>query len=298
MSRPVEITPEFVARWRLPPIPEDSDKEARGRVLVVGAGLEVAGATVLSAVAALRAGAGKLQIAAPRSLAAALALKVPEARVLPFEETARGEIAPGAAPALAEAFRDVDAALIGPGMLEKSVAAELALSLAEAEGPALVVDAVAAVGLARDPERAGAHAGRLLLTPHMGEMAALNGCEKAQVEADPVGAARAAAARFRAVVALKGAETFVASSDGQVWRRRARTVGLATSGSGDVLAGVIAGLLARGAAPAQATVWGVHVHGEAGARLSGRIGRMGFLARELLGEIAPAIDALERPGGP
>jgi NAD(P)H-hydrate repair Nnr-like enzyme with NAD(P)H-hydrate dehydratase domain len=99
------------------------------------------------------------------------------------------------------------------------------------------------------------------------------------------------------VVALKGADTVVVTPEGSAWRHRGEAVGLATSGSGDVLAGVIAGLLARGAAPAQAAVWGVHVHGQAGVRLSRRIGRLGFLARELLDEIAPVLAELEG-GGP
>jgi hydroxyethylthiazole kinase-like uncharacterized protein yjeF len=293
MSRPVEVTPELLAGWRPPHITGDSDKEARGRVLVLAGGAQVAGATLLTAVAALRAGAGKLQIGAPASLAVALALTIPEARVIPAAETATGELAPEAAHELAEALARCDAAVVGPGMMEEALAGELALRMAEAEGPAMVVDAAAMVGLAADPRRAHAQGGRLVLTPHLGEMAALSGCEKSEVEADPLAAARACAQKLWAVVALKGAETLIVTPEGEAWRYRGQAVGLATSGSGDVLAGVIAGLLARGASPAQAAVWGVHVHGQSGVRLSRRIGRLGFLARELLDEIAPTLNALE-----
>jgi hydroxyethylthiazole kinase-like uncharacterized protein yjeF len=279
-------------------VPFDSDKEARGRVLVMAGGAQVAGATLLTAVAAMRAGAGKLQIGAPRSIASALALAIPEARVVPASETESGELSPEAAHELAESLAGCDAAVVGPGMLEEALAGELALRMAEAEGPAMVIDAAAMIGMAEDPRRAWAQGGRLVLTPHAGEMAALNGCDKAAVEADPLRAAREAAAKLNAVVALKGADTLVVSQDGRAWRHHGEAVGLATSGSGDVLAGVITGLIARGATPQQATVWAVHVHGQAGVRLSRRIGRLGFLARELLDEIAPVLDALEPAAAP
>jgi len=298
MSGPADVTPELLRGWALPSIAGDSDKEARGRVLVLAAGAQVAGATILTALAALRAGAGKLQIAAPRSLAVPLALAIPEARVIPAAETPEGELSPEAAAALADAFARAEVAVIGPGMIDPRAAGELALRLLAIDGPAVVVDAAAMQALAASPERARPRAGRMVLTPHAGEMAALSGCSKAEIAAAPLAAARQAAAKLQAVVALKGPETLVATPDGMAWRHLSETVGLATSGSGDVLAGVVAGLMARGASPAQATVWGVHVHGEAGSRLSRRVGRLGFLARELLDEIAPVLDELEFGGGP
>lgn len=288
-----EITPQLLAGWPLPTIGDDSDKEDRGRVMVLAAGAQVAGATLLTAVAALRAGAGKLQVGAPRSLATSLALALPEARVLPAAETADGELAPEAAEELSHALTRCNALVVGPGMLDEGAAGELALRLVAGEGPAMVVDAAAMQGLAADPERLRARRGRMVLTPHLGEMAALSGCSKEKVQADPLASARQAAQTLQAVVALKGSVTFVVSPDGSAWRHHGEAVGLATSGSGDVLAGIIAGLLARGASPAQAAAWGVHVHGQAGVRLSRRVGRLGFLARELLGEIAPVLDELE-----
>lgn len=296
MSSLVEVTPALLRGWPLPAVSGDADKEARGRVLVMAAGAQVAGATLLTAVAALRAGAGKLQIGAPRSLAVSLALAAPEARVIPAAETEAGELAPDAAGELAQAYGRCEVAVIGPGMIDGRSAGELALRLLAECGPTAVIDAAAMKGLAAEPERARACAGRMVVTPHAGEMADLLGRPKAEVAADPVGAARQTAARLQAVVALKGQLTHVASPDGLVWRHRGDAVGLATSGSGDVLAGVIAGLLARGAPPAQATVWGVYVHGQAGARLGRRIGRLGYLARELLDEIAPVLDELEGGG--
>jgi hydroxyethylthiazole kinase-like uncharacterized protein yjeF len=295
MSGAVEVTPELLRAWRPPALSDQADKEARGRVLVLAAGAQVAGATLLTALGALRAGAGKLQIGAPRSLALPLALALPEARVIPAAETDGGELAPEAAADLAQACARCEVAVIGPGMLDASAAGELTFRLLETEGPTLVVDAAAMRGLAADPPRARPRAGEMVLTPHAGEMAALAGVEKAEVVADPLGVARRTAARLQAVVALKGAETLVVSPDGKAWRHAGGEVGLATSGSGDVLAGVVAGLIARGASPAQAAVWGVFVHARAGARLARRLGRVGFLARELLDEVAPVLDALEAP---
>jgi hydroxyethylthiazole kinase-like uncharacterized protein yjeF len=294
MSGARRVTAELLAGWRPPPVPDDSDKEVRGRVIVLAGGAQVAGATLLAAVAALRAGAGKLKVAAPRSLAVELALALPEARVFPAPETDAGELAPGAAEALAEVFRDTDAAVIGPGMLDEGSAGELALRIIEGEGPAMVVDAAAMSGLVRDPARARRLSGRLVLTPHAGEMAGLMGCSKADVEGDPLGVARKVAGELQAVIVLKGPATLVVSPDGAAWRHEGGLAGLATSGSGDVLAGIIAGLMARGCAPAQAAVWGVAAHAKAGGRLSERIGRLGFLARELLDEIAPVLSELER----
>lgn len=295
MSAPIDITPALLAEWSLPPITDDSDKEARGRVLVLAGGPQVAGATLLTAIAAMRAGAGKLQVGAPRSLAPALALALPEARVQPLSETAAGDLSPEAADELREAVERSDCVVLGPGTLDEQAAGELALRLAEIGGPPLVVDAAAMVGMAAEPARCAASAGRLVLTPHAGELAALTGLEKAEVLADPATAGRRVAAVFQAVVAVKGAETLIVTPQGRAWRHGAGVVGLGASGSGDVLAGLIAGLIARGATPAQGAVWGVHVHGRAGARLTERIGRLGFLARELLDEIAPVLNDLETP---
>jgi ADP-dependent NAD(P)H-hydrate dehydratase len=293
MKGVVEASADTLRGWRLPPLSDDGDKEARGRVLVLAAGAEVAGATLLTAVAALRAGAGKLQVGAPRSLSLALAMAIPEARVIPAAETSAGELAPEAAEDVASAFARSEVAVIGPGMLDSAAAGELVRRLLRTDGPALVVDAAAMQGLAEDPVHARRRAGEMVLTPHAGEMASLCGVARSDVLADPLGVARATAARMQAVVALKGAATLVVSPDGKAWRVQGGGVGLATSGSGDVLAGVIAGLIARGAAPVQAAVWGVAAHARAGARLSQRIGRVGFLARELLDEVAPALEELD-----
>jgi NAD(P)H-hydrate repair Nnr-like enzyme with NAD(P)H-hydrate dehydratase domain len=124
-----------------------------------------------------------------------------------------------------------------------------------------------------------------VLTPHAGEMANLLDEPKERVEAQPAACARRAAEQFGAIVALKGAESWIAAPDGSLYHYTGGTVGLATSGSGDTLAGIVAGLAARGAPALHAAIWGAWLHGAAGRLLGRKVGPIGFLARELLDEI-------------
>lgn len=280
------LTAAVLDAWPLAATPTYADKDSRGRAMVVGGCTEVPGAVLLAVEAAFRAGAGKVQAAAPRSVATGLALLTPEARVLGLDETAAGEIAPQAADAVAAAAARCDAVLLGPGMLDEAGAGGLAAALAEVAGPKVVCDAAALSGLG---EGVAGLRGRLVITPHCGEMARLCGVSRDEIEAEPLGWARRAAARLQAVVALKGAQTFIVTPEGQAWAYASECPGLGVSGSGDVLAGVITGLLAGGASLAQAAAWGVFVHGASGRRLAERFAPLGFLARELLAEIAPAI---------
>jgi hydroxyethylthiazole kinase-like uncharacterized protein yjeF len=123
-------------------------------------------------------------------------------------------------------------------------------------------------------------------------MSGMTGESQDRIERNREETARRAAEKFRAVVTLKGRETLIASPDGQLYVNRAGNVGLATSGSGDVLSGIITGLAARGSNPVQAAAWGVYLHARAGERLAERMGRLGFLARELAAEIPSLMKEL------
>ena len=275
----------------LPRPDADDDKDDRGRVLVIGGSTQVAGAVLLAGVAALRAGAGKLQLATVASAAPSLGIAVPEALVVALRASRTGEIAGShAVPALVDHIESVNAVLVGPGMSSDHAAHALLASLVRRVGASaiLVLDAAAITALAHDDALLSSLEGRAVLTPHAGEMASLLGIDKSEVNRDPGGVARVAAERFGAVVALKGAETYIADPDRALYRYSEGSVGLATSGSGDTLAGIIAGLAARGAAPAQAAAWGAYLHGAAGRALARRLGPVGFLARELLDEL-PAL---------
>jgi hydroxyethylthiazole kinase-like uncharacterized protein yjeF len=281
------IDRELLRAIPLPPAGEDKDK--RGRVLVAGGNRAVPGAVLLAAEAALRSGAGKLQVATGSSTAPGLALLLPEALVMGLAETEAGDLGPEATEALAKAAKRSDALLLGPGMMDTGAAMTLVkgvLALLDpVEGPAIVLDAGALCGHAALREALRPHAGRAVLTPHAGEMATILDIERAEVEDDPLTTGRRAAALLQQVVVMKGAQTYVISPEGEAWLYKGGGVGLATSGSGDVLAGIVTGLLARGASPVQGACWAVWLHGEAGARLARRIGPIGFLARELAAEV-------------
>ena len=293
----IELTKGRLARWPLPLPREGGGKDERGRVLVVGGAPEMPGAVILAATAVLRAGAGKLQIAVGRSIAPLVAQAIPEALVAGLAETKTGHLAPGAGGRLDELAAGAAAVLVGPGMLEGPAAGRLLRRIVGAiDGGTLVADAAALLPLRGSPRALSALRGRAALTPHAGELAAMTGDDRAAIERHPEGAAVRAAKRFGAVVALKGAETFIADPGGRVWRNRAGNVGLATSGSGDLLSGLVAGLAGRGAPPAQAAAWAVALPARAGDRLARRMGPLGFLPRELLNEIPRLMADLAKRG--
>ncbi|GAA5785900.1 NAD(P)H-hydrate dehydratase [Chitiniphilus shinanonensis] len=277
-------------RWPLPMPEPDGDKESRGHVLVVGGSPEMPGAVLLAATAALRAGAGKLSVATGRSVAPLVAATLPESRVLALPETTAGGLALEGAALLAPLAPKLDAILIGPGMQDEAAAAAFVrAALPGLPGLPLVLDACAMAAVRGEMPPCP-----VLLTPHAGEMAHLTGVAKPTLLADPLSAARVAAACWQAVVALKGAVTHIACPDGTAWRHEGGNVGLGVSGSGDVLAGVIAGLLARGAALEQAAAWGVALHARAGEALAARLGPLGYLAREIADEIPRRMAMFQR----
>jgi len=294
----IYVTPELLRGWLLP-WPDGGGggrrgKDARGSVLVIGGSTEVPGAVLLAGTGALRAGAGKLQIATPRDVAPLLAVAVPEARVLALPQTEGGDIDPAAAERLAGAIEGVPAVLIGPGMLDIPMAQELLRRLLPAiMETALALDAGGLSAVSDDKAALRHLGGAAVLTPHPVELSLMLGIEADEAQGDPLGMARRAARETGAVVALKGAETYIAVPDGTAYCYAAGNIGLATSGSGDTLASVVTGLLARGAEAAQAAVWGVYLHGEAGNAMTRRMGTLGFLARELLAEIPSLMAAFD-----
>lgn len=295
-TKVIKIDARLLRRRHLPEVDERDDKEARGRVLVIGGSFEMPGAIILAATAALRAGAGKLQIATARSVAQAVAVAVPEARVFALPETEDGTPGAGGLPLIAQYIAQARAVLVGPGVCGAREIGRFTKALIPYLTDAtLVLDANALNVLADDPELLNPLNGRAVLTPHATEASEMLGESEGAIKADGAAAALRAAQKFGAVVALKGRETFVAAPCAEeVYCNVAGNVGLATSGSGDALAGLIAGLAARGAEPQWAAAWGVHVHALAGDRLARSVGALGFLARELVGEF-PAL--LMRLGG-
>ena len=278
----IEIDRDWLAANKLPQPGPDTDKNKRGHVLAAGGSLQVPGALRLTGEAAFRAGAGKVQLVGPE--ARLLGMSMPEAAVFEAAVNDAGELSGDAGAAIAGLLGRCGACVIGPGMgAEADTGAILDAVLAHPRGDlALVLDAAMIGEAGKRAEALRRWSGRLVLTPHPGEMALLMDCD--EEDASPELAAEAAA-RFDAVVVLKTSQTWVAQRGEPVLHYAGGGPGLATGGSGDVLAGVIAGLLARGAAPRVAAAWGVWLHGEAGQVLAERVGPLGFLGRELPGEV-------------
>lgn len=290
----MELDEAFLRRWPLPQPAQHADKEARGAVLVIGGSREIPGAITLSGIAALRAGAGKLQIATSASVAQLVAIAVPEARVMALKERRDGGIVASAASSIAHEAARADAVLVGPGMRSDKAAQRLVRALLPLlTNATLVLDAGGLEVLRNEPELLHGYEGRAILTPHAGEMAHLLKTTREAVLANPAEITCEVAARCNAVVAFKGSITYIARPDGRIWRNRAGNIGLATSGSGDVLAGIIAGLSARDTPADQAACWGVAVHARAGDILSSKYGGIGLLAREIAGEVPGVIAQLQ-----
>jgi hydroxyethylthiazole kinase-like uncharacterized protein yjeF len=237
------------------------------------------GAAILASTAALRAGAGKVRVATAEAAAMSVATAVPELFVIGISETARDENLA----AIVDSAENTDVVLIGPGMRDAEAIHFLLPKLVAIPSlRALVIDASA---LPMVNDLLPARNAKTVITPHAGEMAKIANVSADEITQDPLRVARETARRLGSVVVLKDAETTICGADGTAFVNRRGNVGLATAGSGDVLAGIIAGLCARGAEPIHAAAWGVSVHARAGEQLAKRLGPIGYLARELLDEI-------------
>lgn len=272
-NRPEPVTESLLRGWGLPD-PGDS-KKSRGDLVVVGGSRTSPGAVLLAGEAALRVGAGRVALAVPQSIDAHVGIALPEAGIVALPDDAddplEGE--------LAERIAAADAVLLGPGFSDAAETRATLLAVA-AVGPRLLVLDAFALGILGDVDRS-ALPKPLVLNPNKEEAGILLGRPLDDHEDD----VREIARRFDGVVNCYG---MVADPDARTWRVDEGDAGLATSGSGDVLAGAIAGFAARGVEPAQAAVWGAWAHGRAGRLLGARLG-LGFLARELARELPLAL---------
>lgn len=290
----IPLDRDWLAAHPLPEHRAGTDKNSRGRVLAVGGSAGVPGAIRLTAEGAFRAGAGKVRIATIAEAAIPLGVLMPEAGMLALPSS-DGEIDLSAADRLLADAAHVDCMVLGPGIGDRARAAALgrAILVAPRDGFTVVLDAASVATAGGHVELIRAHDGRLVMTPHHGEMAACLDCEEAHVGEDPQRFACDAAERFGAVVVLKSTQTLIAAPGETPLLYAGGGVGLATGGSGDVLAGIVGGLLSRGAAPSVAAAWGVWLHGEAGTALAGKRGPIGFLARELPAEVPGLMGSVE-----
>ena len=286
---PRPVTPHLLEAW---PLPEASGtKYSRGQVLVVGGSRSTPGGVLLAGRSALRMGAGRLSVAVAESIAAHVAVALPECGVTPLAEDAKGSVTGvGAGSALSSEVERADAVLIGPGLDDVDGAVRLITEVTTAL-PArtpVVLDAYAMTALPSvSEETRRALRERVLLTPNTGELARLLGSDEIAEDA-VVDGVLDAARRYQAVV---GCDSYIASG-GRLWQITTGDTGLGTSGSGDVVAGAAVGLLSRGADATQALVWAKYVHAAAGDDLVMDFGRVGYLASELAEHLPRVLRSL------
>jgi hydroxyethylthiazole kinase-like uncharacterized protein yjeF len=235
----------------------------------------------------MRAGAGKLKIATVECAAMALGMAMPEAMVIGLPEADDGGFAGGAVERVEALAGDVDAIVAGPGVKPSDVCKRLADALLESKA-ALALDVALLETLEPLHERELERSSTPVLLPNAKELASLLDCGPEHVDQDPVGCGVRAAQLYCSIVLVKGVTSHVVTPRGECWTYEGGAPGLGVSGSGDILAGIVGGLLARGAEPLNALLWAVWLHGEAGAALSRKVGPVGFLAREIADEI-PAL---------
>ena len=299
-----EITFELMtddwAGAALPVRPMSGHKGTFGKALIVGGSSHYVGAPYLAATAAGRVGAGLVTLAVPQSLQMAVAAKAVEPTYLPLPEESPGVPSLESAGVIAEQVGGYKALLIGPGIGQADSTREMAAKLLFKRGwlPPVVVDADGLNALASSSESWwNEFSQEAILTPHPGEMARLTGLSTKDIQEHRVEIAVESAVKWRKIVVLKGAFTVVAYPDGRSRLSPFANPAMATAGTGDVLAGTIAGLLAQGAAPEDAAALGVYLHGLAGQRVRAEIGDAGMLAGDLLPELPRAIRDLRRGSG-
>ncbi|MCL4515088.1 MAG: NAD(P)H-hydrate dehydratase [Firmicutes bacterium] len=297
------ITDRLV-RDLLPPRPDDSHKGAFGHVLVAGGSGGMSGSVAIAGQAALRSGAGLVTVGAPSGLQPVLAAKLTEEMTVGLPETPGHLLLPAAARSILEQAGRYTVIVVGPGMGTGDDPAGFLKELLEGLAPggpgALVIDAdglniLAARGqefktaVQNLSDRLG---GRVVLTPHPGEMARLMGLSTAEVQRDRLGMARCAAGDWRVTVILKGSRTVIADPGGRAYINLTGNAGMATAGMGDLLAGVVGGLLAQGLGPAAASLAAVFLHGAAGDLAAEEIGPAGIVAGDLLPRLPRVIAGL------
>ena len=284
------MTLEWAAS-KLPLRPAASHKGSFGRTLVVAGSRSYVGAAHLASAAAVRSGAGLVTVAIAQSLQAAVASLAPEPTFLPLPESAPGVVSADAASVILESVRSYDALLIGCGLGQAPPTLEMFRSvvLSGSALPPTVIDADGLNILSTIPGWWEKLAASTIVTPHPGEMGRLRGQSTADVQKDRVSTAEESARLWNAVTALKGAYTVVAFPGAGAMLSPFANPALASAGTGDVLAGAIAGLLSQGIAAGDAAALGVYLHGAAGELVRRELGESGLAASDLLPALPRAM---------
>ena len=286
-------------QW-MPPRPLSSHKGNYGRVLVVAGSIGMTGAAALASEAALRAGAGLVTLATPRHLNPILEGLLPEVMTLPLPETDARSLAASATSAILEFAEKTKSILaIGPGLSQHPETVSFVHQLIRENQERgldlrMVIDADGLNALAQARETISLLDSEAVLTPHPGEMARLTNTAVSILEKDRIGTAQQFASKYGVTLVFKGAPTVTSDPNGNLWVNSTGNPGMATGGMGDVLTGIIAGLMAQGIPSESAAALGVYIHGLAGDIAAERLGMHGLTASDVLKAVPQAISSLIR----
>jgi NAD(P)H-hydrate epimerase len=276
--------------FEMPRRTADSTKFSSGNVFIIGGSHGLTGAPSMSALAAMRAGAGYVTVGAPQSLELSFTVRLLEAMMVGLPER-DGVLTPTALQPALEAIGRADAVVLGPGLSKNKGAQELARELVERIDVPLVVDADGLNALAGGAmeEYVRVRPWPTVMTPHAGELGRMLGVDSEEIGKHRVRYAREAAAKSKAIIVLKGDDTLVATPNGRVAVSRGQAPALATAGTGDVLSGVIGAMLAKGLAPAHAASAGVYAHLRAGQIAAAPDGPDGVIASDVIRALPAAL---------
>ncbi|MEW6267634.1 MAG: NAD(P)H-hydrate dehydratase [Thermodesulfobacteriota bacterium] len=293
-----ELILEDNLRGLLRPRARDSHKGTYGHALIVAGSTGKTGAAAMAALTAARTGAGLVTLAVPAGLNPILEVKITEAMTEPLPEDEPGFLAAAAADRVLELAQDKSVLALGPGLGTKPGAVALVRRLVTEAGPPLVIDADGLNALAGAADLLRQARRETVLTPHPGEMARLAGCSTTDIQNDRLGRASKFAQAYGVILVLKGYRTVVAGPDGRIFLNATGGPHLASGGMGDVLTGLIAGLVSQGLSPLEAARLGVFVHGLAGDRAAAERGPIGLLASDLIDYLPGLWAGLIKPETP
>jgi NAD(P)H-hydrate epimerase len=290
-------TGEAVGEW-LPVRPPDVHKGQCGRIAVVAGSVGLTGAATLASQAAARIGAGLVTLGVPESLNDILEIKLTEVMTKPLPEVRKRRcLSLRAIGEIRRFLEKADCLAIGPGLSTYRETTELVRRIVGEVSVPTVIDADGLNALGEKPELLKQVGVPIVLTPHAGEFARLTGLSIEAILSDPIGRAATFAEEFGVVVVLKGAPTVIAEPKGRRFINSTGNSGMATGGAGDVLTGVIVGLIGQRMSPLEASVAGAYVHGLAGDLAMNRVGGLGLLAGELIEELPRAVREMKRDNG-
>jgi len=287
------ISEAMVMSWLGPRHPE-SHKGTYGHALLIGASPGLSGAVIMAAGAALKSGAGLVTAAVPESLLGVVDAGWIEIMSSPLAESKQGTIALEALPLIEGLLGRASACAIGPGMSRFPEAPAILHSLLKKAGIPVLIDADGLNALAEDLNILKDHQVPVVLTPHPGEMARLTGKNIEEIQSNRIAVAREFAQQWGVTLVLKGNKTIIAGAAGEIFLNITGNPGMATAGSGDVLCGLITGLMAQGLRPLDASIAGVYLHGLAGDWAAEIKGQRGLLAGDILNSLPDIMQQFER----